>query len=262
MNPLGHMIFNMLAGAVVLVLAWPGLRRLGFTPFDEIDGAFYMFLGLLAGGWAANALPRIVDGLSGGHLYDPWWAAGQHWMGLVAGGALVGYLWLRWRRRFPIGATFDVFAPLLPIALAIIRIGCYLQADAYGSPTDSWVAMWLPDVYGHYAMRYPTQLVSLVMNLLLAAVLYGFAYGVRRTGKPHGWPFPGFLFLLYVELYCLGRIYFEFWRADMYPWIGPFTYTHLYCFAGILLATWAIIHNLRRTRQRANPAAGALDAAA
>jgi prolipoprotein diacylglyceryltransferase len=245
MNPLGHILINMLAGAAVLVLAWPRLKRIGFTVLDEIDGAFYLFIGIIAGAWAANVVPRIVDALAGGGRYDPWWAAGEHWMGAVAGGALVGYIWAR-RRGFPVGACFDAFAPLLPIALAIIRIGCLLNADAFGRPTDSWVAMWLPDVYGEYAWRYPTQLVSMGMNLLLAAVLFGFEAYTRRAGKPAGWPFPGFLFLLYVVLYCLGRIYFEFWRADMYPWIGPLTYTHLYCFIAILLAARGIWRGLRR----------------
>ena len=166
-------------------------------------------------------------------------------MGAVTGGAVVGFIWVR-RRSFPVGASFDALAPLLPIALAIIRIGCYVNADAYGRPTDSWIAMWLPDARGSYAWRYPTQFVSIGMNLLLAAVLFGFEAYARRVRKEDGWPFQGFLFLLYVELYCLGRMYFEFWRDDMYPWLGPLTYTHLYCIAGILLASWAIWRGLRR----------------
>jgi phosphatidylglycerol:prolipoprotein diacylglycerol transferase len=173
-------------------------------------------------------------------------------MGAVAGGALVGYLWVRWR-SFPVGASFDAFAPLLPLALAIIRIGCFLSADAYGRPTDSWIAMWLPNVHGVYAMRYPAQLVSLGMNLLLAGVLFGFEAYTQRRGKPRGWPFPGFLFLLYVELYCLGRFYFEFWRDDMYPWLGPLTYTHLYCILGIGLSTWAIWRGLRSAHRTTEP---------
>lgn len=246
MNEIAHTILNILAGMVVMLGAWPRLRRLGYTVYQEIDGAFFVFIGLLAGGWAANALPRIVDGLAGGGRYVPWWAAGEHWMGAVAGGAVAGYCWLCWR-GLPTGTSFDAVAPLLPIGLAIIRIGCYLSPDAYGRPTESWIAMWLPDSSGHYAWRYPTQLVSLGMNLLLAGVLFGFEAAARRRGRPRNWPFPGFLFLLYVLLYCLGRIYFEFWRADMYPWIGPLTYTHLYCFAAILLAAWALARGLRKS---------------
>lgn len=261
MNQIGHLVLNMVAGAVVFALAWPRLRRLGFSLYDQIDGAFYLLMGVLAGAWAANALPRIIDGLTGGGRYDPWWAAGEHWMGAVAGGALVGYLWVRWR-GWPVGATFDALAPLLPVGLAIIRIGCYLNADAHGLPTASWLAMWLPDPQGVYAMRYPTQLVSLVMNLLLAGVLFGFEYVTRRRGKAQGWPFPGFLFLLYVALYCLGRFYFEFWRADMYPWLGPMTYTHLYCIVGIILATWAIGRGLRRARTTSPTAPESADATA
>jgi prolipoprotein diacylglyceryltransferase len=256
MNPNGHLLLNMLAGVVLFVLAWFRLRRLGYSIYDEIDGAFYLLMGVLAGAWFANALPRVVDTLAGGTRYDPWWAAGEHWMGAVAGGALVGYVWVR-RRGFPVGASFDALAPLLPITLAIIRIGCLLNADAHGRPTDSWLAMWLPDPTGEYAMRYPTQLVSLGMNLLLAGLLFGVEYTVRRLGRPRGWPFPGFLFLLYVELYCLGRFYFEFWRDDMYPWIGPLTYTHLYCLVGLILATLAILRGLRSSQQAASLQPGA-----
>lgn len=245
MNELGHLLLNLLAGVTLMLLAWPRLRRLGFTVLDEIDGAFYLILGIVAAAWAANALPRIVDTLTGGNHYYPWWAAGEHWVGAVAGGALVGFFWVR-RRGFPVGASFDALAPILPIALAIIRVGCFLNADAYGRPTESWIAMWLPDVHGSYAGRYPTQLVSIGMNLLLAAVLFGFEAYARYVRREEGWPFPGFLFLLYVELYCLGRFYFEFWRDDMYPWIGPLTYTHLYCIAAIVLASWAIWRGLRR----------------
>jgi prolipoprotein diacylglyceryltransferase len=259
MNPTGHLVLNMLAGAALFALAWPRLRRLGYSIYDEIDGAFYLLMGIVAGAWAANALPRIVDAASGGQRYIPWWAAGEHWLGAVAGGALVGYLWVR-RRGFPVGASFDALAPLLPICLAIIRIGCLLNADSHGRPTESWPGMWLPDPNGTYALRYPTQLVSLAMNLLLAALLFGFEFWTHRQGRPPGWPFPGFLFLLYVELYCLGRFYFEFWRADMYPWVGQLTYTHLYCIAGIALATWATWRGLRRARHPGAHTAGALNA--
>lgn len=251
MNPLGHMIFNAFACLLLAVMAWPRLRRLGYTIYNEIDGAFYLIIGALIGGWAANAAPQLVAALTGSHVYDPWWMAGEHWMGLVAGGALTGYLWVRWR-RLPVGASFDALAPLLPITLAIIRIGCYLNADSHGRVTDGWLAMYLPDPDGVYAMRYPTQLVSMGANLLLAGVLFGYEQATRRQGKPAGWPFPGFLFLLYVVLYCLGRIYFEFWRDDMYPWFGSLTYTHLYCFLGILMATWAIGRGLRRARRTAS----------
>ena len=33
MNELGHLLLNIMAGAVTMLLAWPRLRRLGFTSF-------------------------------------------------------------------------------------------------------------------------------------------------------------------------------------------------------------------------------------
>ena len=58
MNPTGHLLLNILAWLVLLLLAWPRLRRLGFTVYDEIDGAFYLLLGILGGAWAANGPGR------------------------------------------------------------------------------------------------------------------------------------------------------------------------------------------------------------
>ncbi|MBK8050586.1 MAG: prolipoprotein diacylglyceryl transferase [Anaerolineales bacterium] len=193
MNPVGHLLADFAALIVIMVLALFRLRRLAFTVYDVIDGAFFILMGVFAGAWAANAIPRIVGNLMGSSVYTPWWAAGEHWMGAVTGGALVGYWWAK-RRRLPVGVCFDALAPLLPITLAIIRVGCFLNADAFGRETASWIGMWLPDPNGVYAMRYPTQLVSLVMNLLLAGLLFGFEFYNHRRGMPLNWPFPGFLF--------------------------------------------------------------------
>ncbi len=55
------------------------------------------------------------------------------------------------------GWSFDLFAPLLPLALAIVRTGCLLAGDSYGKETTAWPAMVLPDVNGVWVSRYPAQ---------------------------------------------------------------------------------------------------------
>ena len=105
--------------------------------------------------------------------------------------------------------------------------------------------MVLPDYWGVWASRYPTRLASIAANLLIFGILLLVErHTIRKRNK--GWPFDGFLFLGYAELYCLQRFFFEFWRADMLILFGPFTWNHLYCAAGIVWVSIAMTQGFRR----------------
>ncbi len=164
----------------------------------------------------------------------------------VAGGALAGYVYCR-KRKLDVSVAFDLAAPLLGITLAIWRVGCLINADSFGRETSSRVGMWLPDVYGHYAYRYPTQHVSIAVNLLLTGVLFLVErYIVDRRKRPWGWPFPGFLFSLYVLLYSAQRFFFEFWRADKPVIYGHVTDTHVYTVIAAVWAGWYMWRGMKR----------------
>jgi prolipoprotein diacylglyceryltransferase len=208
---------------------------------EDIDSVFKLVVGVIAGAWAAYILPYAVRFIFRQPVPPQWWLLGTHWMGYLAGGMLAGY-WVCKRNGWPFWRIADGYAPLLALALAIGRSGCLLAGDAFGRVTDSWVAMYLPDLVGNWAYRYPTQYVSILMNLLLAAILFGFEYTTqKKLGKPSGWPFDGFLFLLYVELFCFQRFIFDFWRADNPILIGHFHWTHLYCVLGMIWVTWMMV---------------------
>ncbi|MBC7224296.1 MAG: hypothetical protein H5T59_08505 [Anaerolineae bacterium] len=66
----------------------------------------------------------------------------------------------------------------------------------------------------------------------------------RRAGGRSRWPFPGFLFLLYVALHSVERFALDFWRADL-PMLFV-TWNHLYCVAALGLALGLMAWNLRR----------------
>jgi phosphatidylglycerol:prolipoprotein diacylglycerol transferase len=219
-----------------------------------VDAVFYIALGALAGAWVASVLPYAVWNLvSSFPLPAKWWLGGQHWMGAVAGGSLAAYFYCRYR-NLPVGKAFDLFAPLPALAFAFIRLGCLLAGCCYGKETDSWLGLVLPDVNGVWARRYPTRIVSILANLLIFALLLAFERIARKKpGRPPDWPFAGFLFLLYVELYCLQRFYFEFWRANMPPLVGPLTWTHLYCAVGIGLSTWLMVRGFRQRAAHLQP---------
>jgi len=249
-------VYPLMLGLAALVLgfgSWYRMHRRGLalagSVYDLVDFMFWLLVGAFAGGKAAGVLPEAVPCVVEANDCRGWWQAGIHWMGFVGGGAAVAYVYLG-RRRLRRGPTFDAVAPMVPLALTIARVGCLCAGCCYGRVNTARQAMVLPDVDGLWARRYPTRIASMAANLLIMVVLLVFerwTAKIRRGGR--GWPFPGFLFLLYVELYAIQRFYFEFWRADMPSLFGPFTWTHLYCAAAIVIATGLMAHGLLRRRK-------------
>ncbi|MBL7065058.1 MAG: prolipoprotein diacylglyceryl transferase [Anaerolineae bacterium] len=191
------------------------------------------------------------------------WQRGSAFMGALIGCASVALLYCR-RYGLPPGRAFDLEWLSVPLGQAIGRLGCLAAGCCCGKATDSWLGMYLPNVHGDWMVRYPTQLMSSGANLLIFIGLLAFDhYRTRRLDRPEGsalssskgvalnlskgWPFDGFLFLLYVDLYCLKRFTVEFLRDTPPPLIGPFTLAHIACFVGFLLSTALMLRNLRST---------------
>jgi len=240
-----YAIFNGLAVVVVFVgvrlrtHTWEYSRSI----HDTINAIFQALLGAAIGAWLVVRVPMGVECLLGRRAGTDLLHGGLNWLGAVTGGSVAGYLYCR-RNDLPAGKAFDLFAPVVPLAHAVGRVGCLLTGCCYGKETSAWPAMVLPDYSGVWASRYPTRIVSIAANVLIFLILVAFErYAVKRKSK--GWPFEGFLFLAYAELYCLQRFLFEFWRADMLVLFGPFTWNHLYCAAGIVWASIAVVRGLR-----------------
>lgn len=173
------------------------------------------------------------------------WVGGSAFMGALIFGSIVALLYCQ-REGLSLGRSLNLGGAAIPLAQAIGRLGCLAAGCCYGKPTDSWLGMYLPDVNGVWMVRYPTQLMSSAANLLIFIGLLAFErYGMRRRGKAkEGWPFDGFLFLLYVDLYCLKRFSIEFLRHSD-PVIGPFTLAHIACFVVFLISTVLMLRGLR-----------------
>jgi phosphatidylglycerol:prolipoprotein diacylglycerol transferase len=242
-----HLISNMLTLLLFVFLVRRRTTRVAqsLSVHDEIDSIFYLFIGVITGAWLGYTLPYLVKYILGESVPLGWIFQGTHWMGAVAGGWFAGSLYSR-RNNLPFWQLADCYAPVLALALAIGRTGCLLYGDAYGRLSTSWLAVRLPDVYGVWAYRFPTQYASMIMNGLIAAGLFAFEYyAQKKLGTLIRMPFDGFLFLLYIELYCIQRFIFEFWRGDMPILFGPFTWTHLYCLIGTVMASLGIMKGLR-----------------
>ncbi len=245
-----HLILNLLAAIAVGVMAQRRAVARGYrsTVTEIIDIVFYLALGVLGGAYLGLLIPYTINHFTGLAAPQDWWLSGQNWFGAVTGGSIAGLIYCR-RNNRPVGWSFDLFAPLLPLGLAIVRVGCQLAGDSYGKLTNSWLAMRLPDDHGLWASRYPTQIVDALINLLILLILVGFEWWVARSGKPRGWPFEGFIFWLYVLLFCGQRLYFEGWRGDTPVLPGGLTWNHVYSLLGFIAAVVGIVYGLRRARR-------------
>lgn len=198
-------------------------------------------LGILAGTLVASRLAKkegldeeliydyviyvVIAGILGARLWEvifslseyssnpfsalKFWVGGLSIQGAVAGGLLFT-LWFIRRHKINFWHFADCMAPGLILGQAIGRLGCFLNGDAYGIPTQSWIGVsYKPgtpafDNYGPLPLV-PAELFEGAGDLLIFGILlYLFS---RR-------PYRGFVTLMYFVLYSLLRFTLEFWRGD------------------------------------------------
>lgn len=235
--------------AVVVMVAGLLLRlRTGRWPVTArevfINGLPWLIAGLIAGSMLENVLPYLVEWVTRGVPFPPHWWVESHWLGALGAASLMGYIYCR-RRGLPVGRAFDLFAVPLPLALAVARVGCLLNGCCGGRETTAWFALRLPDTRGVWASRYPAQPADILANLLIFLVLVAFESYTLKA-KAAGWPFDGFLYLLFAALHLGQRFLVEFWRADMPRLVGPFTWQQALCVAGLGLTAWLVVRGLKR----------------
>lgn len=96
----------------------------------------------------------------------------------------------------PYWAFWDAATVTMAVGLLATRVGCAMNGCCAGRPTDGPLGVWMPDVHGVWARRYPAPLLEAgwVLVLLAGVVVVGsdlpFA-GARATGV--------------VALYAVGR---------------------------------------------------------
>ena len=159
-----------------------------------------MALGALAGGVIGAKLSMLIFLGPATFIKDlpSLWYSGQSWTGGFFGGYAGVLLVKRWN---PISSsTGDLFAPALPLAQAIGRMGNFLGGDPFGLPSTLPWAILQGGVW-----RQPSALYELVLDLLLFVVIW------RLRGKLAR---PGDLLKLYIVSYGSLRFLVDFTRDD------------------------------------------------
>ena len=187
------------------------VKRYGLLPEEVWNGMPWVIGAGLVGArlfhvldnWPAYAAdPTAIFGTAGLAIYGA----------LIAGlAALVVYALVR---RLSLGRLLDAAAPAIPLAQAVARIGCFINGDNYGVPTNPvlpWSVVWtnpnamVPD---HTIAYQPAQLYEVIWDLIVFGIVYKLSRTVRGTRGD------GVLFLIYATLYSFGRFFISFVRED------------------------------------------------
>ena len=157
--------------------------------------------------------------------------------GAILGGMLYGYL-ISKVFKFSTGKILDLIALILPLSESIYRVGCMLMGCCFGRETAGFGAMYLPEIHGIWAYRYPTQIMLMVFNLALFVLLWA-----RSTKKIE----PGSQALFFLLVYCAGRFLIDFLRGDM-PMAGALGYHQIESIL-IFCSTILVYLLLRKSRR-------------
>lgn len=161
---------------------------------------------------------------------------------------IVFMLGLRWK-RLDVLEYADTLCPALPLSVAIIRIGCFLQGCCYGAPYQGFTGL----VFSHEHNQVPVPLRSLPLHptqlyeaFFLLALTAALLLARKRLRLPAGW-----LGTFTVASYCIYRFLMDFHRGDLergmlgVEWL---TLTQIGSLAG-LAATPFVLYFCRRSRK-------------
>jgi phosphatidylglycerol---prolipoprotein diacylglyceryl transferase len=134
------------------------------------------------------------------------WEGGMSFHGGLLG-VVIALCWACWRKKISILRVADTVMVPAAIGLALGRFGNFINQELYGTVTD---LPWAIAVPGAEGLRHPSQLYSMSLDLLNAAVC---CMHLRCTREGT----PGRTFALFLAFYGVSRIAVEFVRAQQYP---------------------------------------------
>ncbi|HYE69546.1 MAG TPA: prolipoprotein diacylglyceryl transferase, partial [Anaerovoracaceae bacterium] len=137
------------------------------------------------------------------------WNGGISIMGAIIGGT-AGIAIYAWRKKISFWEFADYLAPAVVLGQAVGRIACFLNGDAFGSPTDSGYGIVYPEgtlAYERYGSQplWPAEIWEGQWDLIVFALLLV----IRNQKLP-----AGVHFLVYNILYAFGRFMLEYLRGD------------------------------------------------
>ncbi|HJV46215.1 MAG TPA: prolipoprotein diacylglyceryl transferase [Bacillota bacterium] len=175
------------------------------------DLGFYVVLGAILGARLWEVI-FFEWGYYSQHLLEIFmiWLGGLSIQGGLVGGFVTGAIYT-WYHKLNFWEFADLVAPAIVFGQGVGRIACFMNGDAFGSPTDSNFGVVYPpgtiayETYGSKPL-YPAEVWEGQMDF----VIFGLLLMLRNSRT---WV-QGYMFLAYNILYSLGRFLLEMMRGD------------------------------------------------
>ena len=156
-------------------------------------------------------------------------------------GAAVGIIVFSKLRKISLGALLDVVSLGFLIGQSIGRWGNFMNREAFGAPTESFLRMGLLNSYtGQVEYYHPTFLYESVWNAAGFAALHFLSKRRQYDGQ---------IALGYVAWYGLGRAMIEGLRMDSL-YFGPFRVSQLLAAVSCLAATAVLVWQFFRPHSK------------
>ncbi|BAE86315.1 prolipoprotein diacylglyceryl transferase [Desulfitobacterium hafniense] len=138
------------------------------------------------------------------------WHGGLAIQGALVGAFLTAVIYTK-VKKIDFWRLADIAAPGLILGQAIGRIACFLNGDAYGTPTGSNFGIIYPEgtpAYAAYGSQplWPAEVWEGQWDFIVFAI-------ILMLSRWRKWS-QGFIFLAYIILYSVGRFGLEFLRGD------------------------------------------------
>ena len=183
-------LMYVVAFIVVIVLGKYRVRQglgHGMTTRDVDDILVYGVFGVILGGRLGYVFfykPEYYFAHPGEMLQI--WTGGMSFHGGFLGVllAVALFCWIKKKRWL---ATMDFIAPLVPLGIAAVRIGNFINGELPGRPTTLPWGMWFPQTDPSPLARHPSQLYQAAgEGLLLFVILWLYSRKPRPMGAVSG----------------------------------------------------------------------------
>ncbi len=197
-------------------------------------GVLIILLAVLTGLFGLAWLENLARGWITGGPPEP--VVIRVYYGLACG-ILATTLFAR-KEKLSVLPALDRLMSCFALGFAIARVGCLSAGCCGGAETESIFSMHMPDTEGHWAMRYPTQIASLLIQLGL------FLFLIRTEALPAWLKPPGRVLFFYGFVFCLERFVLEFLRYDYRPIAASLSLPHWLMLLGMGVTGFLFLRSL------------------
>ncbi len=182
-------------------------RKLDLKKEEILDFLFYILIGGIIGariGYVLSHLSSYVENpLSALYI----WQGGLAFHGGLIGALIVALFFCK-KKKISFYKLADITVIPFSLGIVLVRLANFTNGELYGRITD---VAWAVKFKGVEGFRHPSQIYASIKGLAIFLILF------LTRNKKHK---DGYIFWLFITLYGLFRFFVEFYREQIYLFLG------------------------------------------